>query len=196
MATVLQTLSLALAKLGMAGRNPTSDDLAALQGYYDGLVFSGAFGRMRDLYATDSYTMREMDRASYDNSAVATATFPDTYDYSCFEERPSGAGVSANLRRPHDLVVGSVNEQETTVTYLFDAELGRWIKLNSLALTDTAPLSNRNGDGLACVIATKIEAFYPGCRLTPMTMRSALSFSSALTHKSGSPARAVAYDFF
>jgi hypothetical protein len=156
------TLALRRARIVGIGRTPraseSDDALTALQGYYDGLFAHGAFSSLEQIYKDVDYTAGVNERIIADN---ATITIPDLID-----------GVP-----PADLSAVIVITDTTQKNYVFS--LGRWQVCDSLTLDNTAPLANRDKEGLACSLALEIAENY-GASVTPRVFEKANRFNSSL----------------
>jgi len=181
MATCLDIVTYAMRSLGLlsSGETPSSeegaDGLVALQSFYDELLASGMFGRLEDIFLDFDDTAEEGKRYLLDTGI--TLTEPTTIS----------ADVSADgtERQPRDLsVYEKLTSTGTRTVRLYDRT--QWVNLIGLALTDTAPLSNRGAMGLAAAVAcsggfSDMFGAQPGQPLLARSQR----FLSSLTHKIG-----------
>lgn len=205
MATCRATVNRALRKLGKlaAGREArdadATDVLESLRGLYRSLINSGTLGRGREVIPTSDYTANENERI-FRNSDVTGAieiTLPelvrDTLGMPAeYGSRwvPPASTTDADLRPPRDgaFVVISDAYSGETQEYIYDGTLCRWFLLSDLTLDDTAPLSHRDPDGLAAMLASQIADEFGGDVL-PATGRLAALFQTNLTHRWGMPRR-------
>ncbi len=213
MATCRDIVNGALRKIGKlaGGHEPRTQDstdaLESLRGLYSFLINSGAFGRMADVTPTgEEYIAGENERIFRVYSETLEVTLPelvrtDTYDsprpYP--EEYPvySTDNVSLDMRPPRDCAFVAVHDAFTaqTVEYLYDGQRKLWIGLSGLSLDDTAPLSDRDPDGLKCMLATRIADEFGGS-LGEMTVRQSAMFQQALTTRFSSPATVGRTEYF
>lgn len=156
------TLALRRARVVGIGRTPraseSDDAMTALQGYYDGLFAHGAFSALKQVYKAVDYTAGLNERIIADN---ATITIPDLIN-----------GIP-----PVDLSAIIVVTDTTQKNYVFS--LGRWQVCDSLTLDSTAPLANRDQEGLACSLALEIAENY-GTSVGPRVFEKATRFNSSL----------------
>lgn len=154
------------------------DGMTVLQSLYAGWIAGGMFGRLEDVYKSGDYDALEGERVSVDD---ATITIPATID------------DDGETRAPRELTAVAVITSTGEVLYLFVA--GQWRRLDTLAETDEAPLSNRGANGLAaCVAVAYAEEF--GAPLGPGTYAQCRNFKTALSFKFGSTREPVAADWF
>lgn len=181
MATCRDIITRALQQAGILslGSTPTASEatagLSALQGIYDGWVQSGMFGRLTDVTTTEDYTAKEGERVFADG---ATITLPDTIE-------------DDDDRCPRDLACISVNDG-TWRTWIWT---GEWTELTGLTLDSTAPLSDRDGEGLAALLASYIAEGSEES-VGQMTLRRGLQFQGSISGKFGSTQDVKASDYF
>lgn len=189
MSTCRDIATAAYRKIGAlgAGRSMSAAQaeaaMSALQGLYEGWIAGGKFGALRDRLVCESHTARENERIVINTTDAITITIPDTLrrhwgDWGC-----SWAwGCCDEWRPPLDLALIAVVDPSTSAGAIgvYDGLSASWVSLVRLALTDPAPLSNRGRDGLACCLAMRLADEY-GQQVTPMTLRSAALFESALS---------------
>lgn len=184
MATCRDIVKRALQQAGIValGRDPTAKEaeagMLALQGIYDGWVASGMFGRLTDVYKSADYTAQPGERVFADD---ATITLPDTVD-------DTDVGGS---RVPRDLSAISVNDG----TWRHWVWTGAWTELTGLSLDDTAPLAERDQEGLAALLASYLAEGFGG-QIGPMTSRRASQFQGSISHKFGSTQPASTAEYF
>lgn len=205
MTTARDIVNGSLRKIGKlaGGREPRTQDsqdaLEALRGLYRQLITSGAFGRLRDVVPTgEEYTAGENERVFRNYSGTLTVNLPETVsrDYPCgplpYDEEcavyPTDT-VDNGVRPPRDCAVVAISDTFTaeTVHYIYDGQERRWMALDALALTDTAPLASRDPEGLKCLLATQIVDEFGG-QLGEMTARMAANFQTSLITRFSSPA--------
>lgn len=213
MATARDITNGALRKIGKlaGGREPrtqdASDTLEALRGLYRQLINSGAFGRLRDVVPTGAaYTAGENERVFRNSDATLEITLPELVrrDLPCgplpYDEEeayyPNGV-VDNAMRPPRDCSVVVISDAFTsqTVHYIYDGQQRLWIGLDNLALSDVAPLSDRDPEGLKSLLATQINDEFGG-QVGEMTMRMAANFQTALITRYSSPAQIGRTEYF
>lgn len=156
------TTALRRARIVGLGRTPRAseaeDALGVLQGYYDSLFAHGPFSSLEQVYALVDYEAGMNERIIANN---ITITIPDTID---------GAP-------PADLSAVIVITDTTQKNYIFS--LGRWQVCDSLTLDSTAPLANRDKEGLACSLAVELAETY-GQPIGARVFEKATRFNSSL----------------
>lgn len=213
MATARDITNGALRKIGKlaGGREPrtqdASDALEALRGLYRQLINSGAFGRLRDVVPTGAaYTAGENERVFRNSDATLEITLPELVrrDQPCgplpYDEEeayyPNGI-VDNAMRPPRDCSVVAISDAFTaqTVHYIYDGQQRLWTSIDGLALTDTAPLSDRDPEGLKSLLAMQIVDEFGG-QLGEMTTRQGMNFQTALITRFSSPAMVGRTEYF
>jgi hypothetical protein len=119
------------------------------------------FGAFTDVYKSTDYTAAEFDRVFSDG---ATITLPD-----------SVVNDNGETTQPNDLAVIGVNDA-TWRYFIYD---GAWVETTGLTLASVAPLSSRDQDGLACLLAVRVCETY-GQAVTPVIADRADRFVSSL----------------
>lgn len=156
------------------GEDPTAeqaaDGLTALQSLLDGWVTGGMFGALTDVYKSAAYTAKEFERVRKD--AAVTITIPDT-----IEDPQTGETRTPRDRACIQVVYPSAGTKQS---YLYDAQVGDWVQIQSLALTDDTPLQGLGVDGLASVLALDVADEY-GVDVTPSTAAKAARFVANLS---------------
>lgn len=187
--------TLALKKLGVlrGGGEPkaadAADALASLQSYYMECVTGGAFGRVYNVVMSSAgtvtaggnqhFNVTTEDEVTVDLPATLPACHWDTWmpcrDYGWGLNVPLGS--DQNVVVPKDKSVVMVTDQygDSRATYLYDGTVQRWMRIDTLAGTDEAPLSARNPDGLASLLAARISDLF-GLEVSPLTFQSANKF--------------------
>jgi len=170
------------ARIVALGRDPTAKEseagMLALQGIYDGWVTSGMFGRLTDVYKSEDYTAQPGERIFADD---ATITLPDTVDDT----------DNGGTRVPYDLAAISVNDGG----WRHWVWTGVWTELTGLTLDDTAPLSDRDSEGLSALLASYLAEGF-GTEIGQMTSRRAAQFQGSISHKFGSTQPATTAEYF
>jgi len=213
MATCRDITNGALRKIGKlaGGREPrlqdSTDALDALRSLYGYLVNSGAFGRMVDVVPTGAaYVAGENERIFRNSSITTSITLPELVRRDQYDRpRPypeetavySTDTVNGDMRPPRDCAFVAIQDAFTgqTVEYLYDSQIKKWTSIRDLALDDQAPLSERDGDGLKCLLATRINDEFGGT-LGDMTVRQAGQFTQSLITRFSSPATVGRTEFF
>lgn len=211
MATCRDIVNGALRKIGKlaGGREPrvqdSTDALDALRSLYGYLVNSGAFGRANDVVPTGAaYVAGENERIFRNNDVTTSITLPEMVRRdSCPRSYPDEIAVyptdtvNRDMRPPRDCAFVAVQDAFTgqTVEYLYDSQIKKWTPIRNLALDDQAPMSERDGDGLKCLLATRISDEFGGT-LGDMTVRQAGQFTQSLITRFSSPATVGRTEFF
>jgi len=196
----------ALRKIGKlaGGREPrtqdASDALEALRGLYRQLINSGAFGRLRDVVPTgSSYTAGENERIFRNSDVTLSIDLPELVrrDDPCrplpYDEEPIyyPDGVVDNaMRPPRDCSVVVISDAFTAQTahYIYDGQQRLWTPLDGLTLDSTAPLADRDPEGLKSLLAMQIVDEFGG-QLGEVTARQAMNFQTTLITRFSSPAQ-------
>ena len=204
-ATIRDVVTLALKKLGVirGGGVPSSQDasdaLASLSSFYNELIENGTCGRVWSVPITTAFE----GNAGY-NQHIAITTdqsvtidlpdlMPSSWCCSWRPERDYGWGLnvpySDGETTPRDLSVVRITstENDNMATYLYDSPFQRWMRIDNLSIMDAnavlnreAPLSARNPDGLASLLAYRIADQFGDTSLSPLTIRSANTYKSSL----------------
>ncbi len=225
MASCNQVCTLALSKLGIAGgtKRPRDADLSlalqTLQSLYRSLIDGGALGRPRPVVMDGDYTARENDRilrrsgdiefpqlVSEEIGFPSCGLYDGSYDYgqatSAYCQRPprNGAFVVVN-----DAVSGNSFE------VVYDGYKGRWITIGDLTLDDNTEVRDANGvllevrtsdaplssniNGLAALLALQLADHFVATP-SPLTVRDANRFESALVQGLGEASRPAIGNYF
>lgn len=207
MATCRSTITKALRKLGVlgAGRDPRTQDeqdcLDCLRGLYIAWIASSAFGRLAEVVVTGDLTAYENQRIIRPIGVSAEITLPDfvpTYsDPRPYDrERDVYDGVfestDSNNRPPRDGAVIVIADQETGTieNWIYDGTIKLWRQIDNLAVTDAAPLSFADPEGLAAVLAMEVADQF-GADVSPFTLRVATRFITTLTSRFSMPRQVV-----
>lgn len=179
------TLAARRGKIVSVGGNPTAkeaeDGLTTLQGLYEHLFTSGAFGKLADVIATEAIQAEPWQRIRIDTGG--SVVIPDTVD-----EFP-----------PYDLssieVIDTTVDPVTRAMYVYEAGVGDWVRLDGLTLNSDAPLASRSVFGLADLLAVFWNESFG--EVPPMNVqRGAQSFSRSLMWKLGSDQPIVASEYY
>ena len=206
--TVRDVATLALRKLGVlrAGGVPTAADAeearASLISWYMEQVTGGAFGRVYNVLANAAGTVtphpnihvniNTEDAVTVDLPATVPYYYWDTWmpdrDYGWGLNIPLGGDNGENVPRDKGVVIVSSRYDEALrATYIYDGTVQKWFRVDSLTLTDEAPLSARGVDGLASVLALRMSELFGSELASPVTVRSANRYSLALVTNHGNP---------
>jgi len=203
--TIADTCRLAMQRLRLlaAGEQPTAaeaaDNLIGFQSMLDSWATSGLFGRLNDIIPTGNYTAFEQDRVI--NDGTYTITLPTviqpTIAYSPFYPDSAlwGALTTTIPRPPRDLAQIEVITGGVSVRSIYTTHLRAWTAIQSLALTDIAPLSNRGVQGLASCLALQIADDYEA-QASAGVQRVATMFMFGLSARYGSQRRTAMQDYF
>lgn len=203
MATCSSIINRALRKLGRlgAGRdartNDAQDALDALRGLYTAWIASGAFGRLADVVVTGDTTAYEGQRIVRPIGVTAEITLPDFVPV-CINplpynrERDVYDGVfeatDGNNRPPKDGGVIVIADQATgtIATWIYDGGVKIWRQVDTLALTDEAPMSTADPEGLAACLAIEVADQF-GADPNPFTANAARRFYAAMLSRFSMP---------
>lgn len=193
-------ISSALKKLGLSSPSTTeiSDGLPYLQGLYGAMVNGGLFGRLNDIIVVSDYTAQEFDRILVNTASAVTITVPDTYERTDLDPETTPDDPDPSNRPARDLacIVVNVLDSEDKVVLIRDGYYGAWVDCDSIALTDTAPLSARDLNGLASKLALAMSDDFSDRPVNPDTRANAARFMLALATKPGSPRYATSAEYF
>jgi hypothetical protein len=185
--------------------------LQTLRSLYRNLISSGALGRANPVTPHGDYTARENDRILRNIDHIGTIALPelvrerasfghsDQYD---FYDYP----VCGRPRPPRDGAFVIINDANSggTEEWLYEAYTNRWISLHDLTLQEheelrndagniigivepsVAPLSYRDENGLAALLATKLADHF-GAQPSPLTLRDASNWQTSLSTRFGEP---------
>lgn len=202
----------ALRKLGVlaSGRTPRDTDrddtFAALQGIYRQLITNGAFGRLRDVVPTTDFTAVGNVRIFRPADAAAISiTLPETVnrqDYWC-DHRIYGScwcpdnTVRRDVTPPRDCSVVTISDGLTGNTYdfIYDGHTKLWQGIYDMELTDPAPLSFRDPQGLMAYLAWQVADDF-SAPVGQSTLKLAQNFQSGLVTRFSMPSEQVAGVYF
>lgn len=207
-ATIRDVITLALKKLavvrgsGEPKAQDAADALASLSSYYNELIANGTCGRVHSVPIT-----RAFEGVAGYNQHVAIVTdetvdveLPDLMPAAwCCNWRPCrdygwGLNIPYNdtgVTTPTDLSVVRITSRDNDdrATYIYDAPVQRWMRIDNLSLEDgiavmnrEAPLSSRSLDGLASVLATRIADQFGDTLLSALTLQSANRYKLSLVY--------------
>ena len=217
-------VTLALSKLGITGgsKPPRQADLdlglTTLQSLFRNMISSGTLGRARPVTVADAdYTARENDRIQR-RPGIGDIKLPDTvqddrhgvFECSDFYDYPLGS----HPRPPREGAFVIINDTATggTEEWIYEGYTNRWITLHDLSLQEyeevrdsgghivtikqpsIAPLSMRDENGLAALLATKLADHF-GQTPSPLTIRDAQAFLTSLANRFGEDEEGL-HEFF
>lgn len=204
MHTCRDVITLALKKIGVlrSGGEPTSADaadaMASLSSLYEEWISQGAFGRVGNIVASQSGTATAYPNVHVNETTTGVVielpqTVPYDYWYTWRPYRDYGWGLNVplggddgyNVPRDKSVVRITSSENDTRATYVYDGTVQRWMRLDTLGLSDEAPLSARGFDGLASVLAIRMTELFGSNLAGPQTLRSANRYSLALVTNHG-----------
>ena len=173
-----------------AGREPSAaqadQGLSALQGLYDHLANTQAFGPLTPVRITAAYTPAEQEAVSGAYAVTLPTTINDVYTGETrFPKDRSLITVAANVTTVNGVAVTGPQ------TWLYDATLAEWVALHDLTLNDEAPLSKRFSEGLSGLLAVELSDNF-AAELTPRVVDLARRGKFAITRND--PIRAADVD--
>lgn len=152
-----------------AGESAEADDatdhLGSLQAMYLDLIDTGS--NLTNVLVTAAYTAGENVRIAYSGATTAAITLPTTIADPAVTSL-THPPVDNDNRQPEDYTVAVV-AGSTPAVWCYDANLGDWVNLNGLALTDQAPWSTFMAQGLSAMLAVFVADEHgrqvpPGCK--------------------------------
>lgn len=181
-----------IGKLG-SGREPRLadqvDTFNALVGTYRQLISQGSLGRLVDVVPTGDYTAGENERIFRNSDATNTITLPEivsrwTQPRSYIDEVDTYGLYDGSSRPPADCSVVVVSDAFTGIVadFIYDGSIKKWQSLYDLTLSDVAPLSHRNPEGLKAYLAGQVVDEFGGT-MGAATMAQAAGFLSGMTHR-------------
>lgn len=206
MKTARDVITLALKKIGVlrsggeASAADAADAMASLASLYEEWISQGTFGRIQDIPIVRSgnvtagvnqhINVLTDEEVSIELPAIVCYNYWYTWrpsrDYGWGLSVPLGGDEGYNV--PRDKSVIRITDQfgQSRATYIYDGTIQRWMRLDTLSLTDEAPLSARGFDGLASVLAIRLTELFGAELATAQTVRSANRYSVALVTNYGS----------
>lgn len=186
---------------GIVSSNDAADGLESLVNLYNSWVNGGAFGRVYNVpvSASGAYTAGKNQHINVLTDEEVSVELPATMPYidwcSWRENRDYGWGLnvpySDGVNVPPDKTVVRITDQfgPSRAVYIYDGYVQLWMRIDALTLTDEAPLSQRDADGLACILAVRLSEEFGSELMSPMTMRGANAYKIALVSGYGSEER-------
>lgn len=204
MKTARDVINLSLKKIGVlrsggeASASDAADALASLVSLYEEWISQGAFGRVRDVVVNiageaTAYPSVHVNETVGGVTIELPQTVPYDYWYTWRPYRDYGWGLNVplggddgyNVPRDKSVIRITSSENTTRATYIYDGTIQRWMRLDTLGLSDEAPLSARGFDGLASVLAVRMTELFGSELAGPQTMRSANRYNLALVTNYG-----------
>lgn len=198
-ASVRDIATLALRKLGVlrSGGEPSAADAEAaresLESWYAECIQGGTFGRVANVVVANagSFDVEPSVHVSATTDGVVVdlpATVPSDHwntwrpcrDYGWGKHVPIGGEPDVIVPRDKAVVAVTSSTNVNRATYVFDRTVQRWMRTDTLALGDEAPLSARGVDGLASVLAIRLTEQFGSELAGPQTLRSASRYQMAL----------------
>jgi hypothetical protein len=203
--TVRDICTMALRKLGVlrAGGEMKAADAedarVSLQSFYMECVTQGTFGRVFSVVMSAANTVTAGGNQHFNITTEDTVTvdLPSTLSANHWETwRPCRdygwglnvpVGADQNVITPRDKSVVMVTNEfaDTRATYIYDDTIQRWMRIDTLALTDEAPLSARSVDGLSAVMALRLVDYFGDSLISPATVQAAKQYRVALVTNFG-----------
>lgn len=193
MATCREIITAAYRRAGILGRaaTPSAQDgsrgLEVLQGWYEGLIGSGAFGRQNDAAISADYTAAEQDRIILTAVTAVQVTLPDTV-------ADADSGVTRPIRDGSIITVADLYSDDR-FAYVYDSAYGAWTPIYALTLDNWAPLSARHRRGIVGNLAVLL-ADESGLPVSPVLALEARSGLAAMLMRTDAPARPVRAEYF
>ena len=184
--TVRDVGTLALRKLGVlrSGGEPSAADAEAarqsLESLYSEWITQGTFGRVYNVAITKSgsvtpgHSMHVNVTTDEEVSIDLPATMPRDF-WSTWR-----GDLGLNVPRDKSVVIVTDQFGAGRATYVYDGTTQRWMRTDTIKLSDEAPLSARGMDGLASVLAIRLTEQFGSELASPQTLRSANSYRTAL----------------
>lgn len=205
MKTVRDIGTLALRKLGVlrsGGEMKAADAqecLDSLTSFYNECIGMGTFGRVWNVPISTAGTITSganqhinvltEDAVTVDLPTTLPACHWDTWrpcrDYGWGLNVPLGGDTGLNVPRDKSVVMVTDQFGAGRATYIYDGTVQRWMRVDTLALTDEAPLSARGADGLAAVLAMRLVDQFGDALASQMTLQAANRYRTALVTNFG-----------
>jgi hypothetical protein len=206
-ATTRDIITSALKKLGVLRAGGTASDgaatdaLSSLSSYYQELITNGTCGRVWDIPLSRSFdgnagvnqhiNILTEDPVTIDLPSIVPYTYWNTWrpyrDYGWGLNVPIGGDNGDNV--PPDKAVVRITSEfdENRATYIYDGTIQRWMRIDNLTLDSEAPLSARNSDGLAAVMAIRLADQYGDTLISQATPMAANRYRLAMVTNYGNP---------
>lgn len=201
--TVRDVGTSALRKLGVlrAGGEMKAADgetaRASLQSFYMGCINARTFGEIANVVVSTAGTITAalnqhinatVDGVIVDLPTTLPACFWDSFepygDYGWPWCSPYYGDSGVTTPADKSVVMVTSQDDDARQVWLYDATIQRWMRIDTLTLNDEAPLSARDADGLACVLAMRLSDEF-GLDPRPLTLSSAAKYKLALVQGRG-----------
>ena len=184
--TVRDVGTLALRKLGVlrSGGEPSAADAEAarqsLESLYSEWITQGTFGRVYNVAITKSgsVTPGHSMHVNVTTDEEVSIDLPATMQRDFWSTWRGDLGL--NVPRDKSVVIVTDQFGAGRATYVYDGTVQRWMRTDTIKLSDEAPLSARGIDGLASVLAIRLTEQFGSELASPQTLRSANSYRTAL----------------
>lgn len=189
-ATCRDVVKAALRKLGVADprQEPTADQgrdaLESLKSLYAEWLTSGAFGTLYQTATAVDVVAKPGQAILKTADVVVTLPTILTEDTDC-ECRYDYGFIHCDPRLMDMAVVTVASTLNTDIEqWLYSAQTARWVRIDTLELSDIAPLTDRGSDGLAALLAVRIADDY-GVSPSAFTLKAALNFQTSVVTRLG-----------
>jgi hypothetical protein len=183
---------------GNVSANDAADGMRSLVSLYNGWVNGGAFGRVYSVPISTSgdYTAGPNQHINVLTDDAVNIELPATMDrLSWCNWRPNrdyGWGLNVpfadSVNVPPDKTVVRITDQfgPSRAVYIYDGYVQLWMRIDALGLNDEAPLSQRDADGLAAILAVRMSDEFGSELLSAGTVQAANKYKLALVMGYGS----------
>jgi hypothetical protein len=166
--------ALRLARIVAIGDEPSSSELdeamTVLRSFYQRLADT-ALRPDSEVYETEDYTADEGERIY----CTGTVTLPDLIE-------------DGSERRVKDLASVQYKDETEDAWQTWISDKGDWVRIDDLEESDTAPLSDRNMDGLSCLVAMEVAGTFGSLAdIDPITVKKAARFQSQMQPRNDDP---------
>jgi len=205
MVTTRDIITSALKKLGVlraggsASDGAATDALSSLSSFYQELITNGTCGRVSDIPINGPFsaTAGINQHINELNDETVTITLPDTVpynywytwrpcrDYGWGLNVPLGGDDGSNVPPDKSIIRITSKFNDDRATYIYDGTIQRWMRIDNLTLDSEAPLSARNSDGLAAVMALRLADQYGDSLISQATPLAANKYRLALVMNYG-----------
>lgn len=174
----IDLISRAMRRIGVlaSGQTPQGDELEdalqTLRGMLLRMVTEGTFGELADVIAESGTHDANESRILRNNVDTTGIELPDLVQ-----------NHEGDLRPPHHGTVVVISDQFTsqTITYLYDGDIARWLPLETIGQTSEVPMSHRDPNGFAALLAVELADEY-GMEVREPTILAAQRYQLSLAH--------------